>query len=183
MKIVVLLIGLVMIALQFPLHAERSLIEVYQPTSLLGTEMDGDPLGTGESLCAVIVSRPVLIGGAFPEDPVYAISLPHHIVGAPDGFPKESNLIVLVGADIHAEYGDKEHRIIADFSKAKVPENFGVTLIQVMKISALCLQKTLGDQNEKTIRITWLAPEGVSLVDAGLPSEIKKAGESGRSGD
>ncbi|MGB3117910.1 MAG: hypothetical protein WBE58_03745, partial [Verrucomicrobiales bacterium] len=88
-----------------------------------------------------------------------------------------------VGADIHAEYGDKEHRIIADFSKAKVPENFGVTLIQVMKISALCLQKTLGDQNEKTIRITWLAPEGVSLVDAGLPSEIKKAGESGRSGD
>lgn len=148
-------------------------MQVYQPTSLLGTEMDGDPLGTGEGIAATIVSRPVLVGGAFPESPVHAISLPHRITGAGEGFPEESNLIVIVGGKIHAEHGDKEHRIIADFSKAKVPENLGVTLIQVMKITAVCLNKTLGTQHERPIKITWLAPEGMSLSDAKLPAEIK----------
>lgn len=66
------------------------------------------------------------------------------------------------------------HRIIADFSKAKVPENYGVTLIQVMQMTALCLEKTLGIQHEKPIKITWLSPDGVSLAKAGLPLEIKK---------
>lgn len=173
MNIPFALLATVVVGLQCSLHAENSLMQVYQPTSLLGTEMDGDPLGTGESIAATIVSRPVLVGGAFPESPVHAISIPHRIAGAGESFPKESNLIVLVGGRIHAEYGDKEHRIIADFSKAKVPENLGVTLIQVMKITASCLYKTLGTQHGKPIKITWLAPEGMSLADAKLPPEIK----------
>ncbi len=152
-------------------------MQVYQPTSLLGTELDGDPLDTGESICATIVSRPVLIGGAFPESPVHAISLPHRIAGAGKSFPDESNLIVLVGGRVYAEHGDKEHRITADFSKAEVPKNLGVTLVQVMKMTALCLHKTLGTEHERPIKITWLAPEGISLADAKLPSEIKKTGE------
>ena len=168
---------IVVVGLQCAVHAENSLMQVYQPTSLLGTELDGDPLDTGESMSATIVSRPVLVGGAFPESPVHAISLPHRIAGAGESFPEESNLIVLVGGRIHAEHGDKEHRIIADFSTAKVPENFGVTLIQVMKITALCLQKTLGMEHEKPIKITWIAPEGTSLADAKLPPEIKKTGQ------
>ncbi|YCM42815.1 hypothetical protein V2O64_16020 [Verrucomicrobiaceae bacterium 227] len=134
--------------------------------------MDGD-LGTGESIVATIVSRPVLIGGAFPESLVHAASLPHRIACAGESFPKESNLIVLVGGRIHAEYGDKEHRIIVDFSEAKVPENLGVTLVQVMEITALCLHKTLGTQREKPIKITSIAPEGMSLADTKLPPEIK----------
>jgi hypothetical protein len=161
-------------------HAERSLIDAYQPTSLLGTEGEGDPLGTGEWIAATIVSRPVIIGGAFPESPVHAVSLPHKIAGAPDGFPVESNLIVIVGGDVHAEWGQTDDQIIADFSKAKVPENLGVTLIQAMKMTAVCLEKTLGTQHEKPIKIKWLAPEGVSPTDAKLPTEIKKTGESGR---
>ena len=148
-------------------------MQVYQPTSLLGTEMDGDPLNTGESMAATIVSRPVLVGGAFPESPVQAISLPHRIAGAGESFPSESNLIVMVGGRVHAEHGEKEHRIIADFSKAKVPENLGVTLVQVMRLTALCLHKTLGTEHGRPIKITWLAPQGMSLDDAKLPLEIK----------
>ena len=179
MKLSFLIFSLVMVALQSSLYAERSLIQVYQPTSLLGTELDDDPLETGESLAATIVSRPVIIGGAFPEAPVHAISLPHRIAGAGKDFPDESNLIVLIGAEIHAEYGDKEHRIVADFSRTKIPDNLGVTLLQVMKLSALCLQKTLGDQYQKPIRISWIAPKGVSITDGQLPLEIKKSGEAG----
>jgi hypothetical protein len=173
MKIAFALLTIVVVSLQGSLRAENSLMQVYQPTSLLGTEMDGDPLGTGESICATIVSRPVLVGGAFPESPVDAISLPHRIAGAGKNFPDESNLIVMVGGRVHAECGDKEHRIIADFSKAKVPENLGVTLLQVMKLTALCLNKTLGKEHERPIKIIWLAPQGMLLADAKLPTEIK----------
>jgi len=167
---------LVSILLPSSLDAERALIDVYQPTSLLGTDLVADPLGTGE-IAATIVIRPVIIGGAFPESPVHAISLPHKLAGVPNGFPQESNLIVIVGGKVHAEWGQTEHQIIADFSKAKVPGNLGVTLIQVMKMTAVCLQKTLGTQHEKPIKIKWLAPEGISLADARLPTEIKKTGE------
>lgn len=135
--------------------------------------MDADPLNTGESITAMIVSRPVLVGGAFPEGPVHAISLPHRIAGAGKNFPDESNLIVLVGGKVHAEHGDKGHKIVADFSHAKMPDNLGVTLLQVMKLTALCLQKTLGTEHERPIKITWLAPQGIAVTDAELPSEIK----------
>ncbi len=182
MKSLSIVAVLASVALPPLLHAERALIDVYQPTSLLGTDLDADPLGTGESLAATIVTRPVIVGGAFPESPVHAISLPHRIAGAPEGFPDESNLIVIVGAEIHAEWGETEDRIVADFSKARVPDDLGVTLIQVMKMTALCLQKTLGDQHEKPIQITWLAPEEVSLADAGLPSEIERSGEKAGAG-
>jgi hypothetical protein len=124
----------------------------------------------------------VIIGGAFPESPVHAVSLPHKIAGATEGFPEESNLIVIVGGDVRAEWGQTEDQIIADFSKAKVPENLGVTLIQVMKMTALCLEKTLGTQHEKPIKIKWLTPDGVSLTDAKLPTEIKKTGEQAGAG-
>ncbi len=163
-------------------RAERSIIAAYQPTSLLGTEGECDPLGTGEWVAATLVSRPVIVGGAFPESPVHAVSLPHKIAGATEGFPEESNLIVIVGGDVHAESGQKEDQIIADFSKAKVPENLGVTLIQVMKMTALCLEKTLGTQHEKPIKIKWLAPEGMSLADAKLPSEIRTTGKQAGTG-
>lgn len=173
MKIAFALLIIVINVLQGSLQAETLLMQVYQPTSLLGTELEGDPLETGESICATIVSRPVLVGGAFPESPVQAVSLPHRIAGSGVSFPHESNLIVLVGGRIHAEHGEKEHRIIADFSNAKVSENLGVSLIQVMRITALCLHMTLGTEHERPIKITWLAPEGMSLADAKLPTEIK----------
>lgn len=104
-------------------------------------------------------------------------SLPFtQIAGAGKNFPDESNPIGLVGGRIHAEHGDKEHRIIADFSKAKAPGNLGATLVQVMKITAICLHKTLGTGHERPIMITWTAPEGMSLADAKFPPEIKQTG-------
>lgn len=173
MKRTLLLLCIALITLHLPLHAENVLMQVYQPTSLLGTEMDGDPLESGESIAATIVSRPVLVGGAFPESPVSAVSLPHKIAGAGDHFPSESNLIVLVGGRVSAEHGQTEHKIIADFSRAKVPETLGVTLIQVMQMTAICLQKTLGDQHHIPIQISWVAPEGSSIDISKLPTQIK----------
>jgi len=80
---------------------------------------------------------------------------------------------VLVGGSIHAEHGEREHRIIADFSNAKLPEALGITLVQVMKFTALCLHKTLGTKHDRPIKIIWLAHPGMSLAKAMLPPEIK----------
>ena len=123
---------------------------------------------------ATIVSRPMIVGGAFPESAIHAISLPHRIAGADANFPNESNLIVLVGEVLQAKDGEEEHQVTADFSKAKVPENPGVTLVQVMQMTALCLEKTLGDDLQKPIQIIWIAPEGVSLSEAELPLSIER---------
>jgi len=155
------------------LHADEALIKVYQPTSLLGTEMSADPLDTGEDMDATIVSRPILTKGVFPESYVYAISLPHHITGASKKFPSESNLIVMVGGKISMDHNEKSYGLIADFSEARLPENIGLTLLQVMKLTSLCLQKTLGNKDETPLKVTWIAPEGISIVDAKLLTEIK----------
>jgi hypothetical protein len=66
-------------------HAERAIAEIFQPTSLLGTDTDDEPLKDGQIMAATILSRPILIAGAFPESPVAAMCLPHKITGATDG--------------------------------------------------------------------------------------------------
>jgi hypothetical protein len=106
-------------------YAERQIAEIFQPTSLLGTDTEDEPLKNGQAMAATILRRPVLIGGAFPESPVDAMCLPHRIAGAGDGFPVESNLIVLIGAKVQAEWGEKFHTVTADFSQARASEDFG----------------------------------------------------------
>lgn len=154
-------------------HGGSQIVEIFQPTSLLGTDTEDDPLGDGQDMAATIVSRPVVIGGAFPESPVHAMSLPHKIEGATDGFPTESNLIVLVGAEINAKWGENSHVVTADFSKAQASEDLDVTLLQVMQLTAECLRRNL--QGEGTpITILWKAPKGQETLLDQLPKEIKE---------
>jgi hypothetical protein len=156
------------------LHAERGIEEVAQPLSLLGTEADGDPLGDGESIAAVVMSRPTVVGGAFPESVVIAMCSPHRIADAPENFPQESNLIVMVGATIVAEWGEAFHTVSADFSEAKIEENSGVTIRQVMQLTAVCLQENLkGAYDGKPIKITWKAPQDLVIPEGVLPAEIE----------
>ena len=74
----------------FPVHAERQIAEIFQPTSLLGTDTEDEPLKDGQDMAASILSRPILIGDAFPESAVQAMCLPHKIAGAPEGFRREN---------------------------------------------------------------------------------------------
>jgi hypothetical protein len=74
----------------FAAHTERQIAEIFQPTSLLGTDTEDEPLKDGQTMSATILCRPILIAGAFPESPVMAMCLPHKITGATDGFPKKA---------------------------------------------------------------------------------------------
>lgn len=161
------------VLLAFAANAERQIAEIFQPTSLLGTDTEDEPLKDGQATAATILCRPMLIAGAFPESPVMAMCLPHKITGATDGFPEESNLIVLVGAEIQAEFGDKSHSVTADFSHAKVSENLGVSLLQVMQLTAECLNRNLGGRNTP-IEILWKTPKGQEALLKKLPKTITK---------
>jgi hypothetical protein len=154
--------------------AERGIEAVAQPLSLLGTEGDGDPLGDGESIAAIIMTRPTVVGGAYPESLVHAMCLPHRIADAPDNFPIESNLIVMVGAKITAEWGEAHHTVVADFSQASIDEEYGATMLQVMQLTALCLQQNLMSRSDgKPIKILWKAPQDLEIPAGSLPDEIK----------
>jgi hypothetical protein len=154
-------------------HAESGIAEIFQPTSLLGTESDDEPLKDGQIMAATILSRPILVAGAFPESPVAAMCLPHKITGATAGFPEESNLIVLVGAKIDAEFGEKFHTVTADFSHARASDDLGVTLLQVMQLSAECLQRNL-QRSSMPIKIQWKTPPRQEGLADKLPKEIKR---------
>jgi len=154
-------------------HAERGIAEIFQPTSLLGTESDDEPLKDGQVMAATILSRPILVAGAFPESPVAAMCLPHKITGATAGFPEESNLIVLVGAKLHAEFGEKFHTVSADFSHARASDDLGVTLLQVMQLTAECLQRNLRGSS-MPIKIEWKTPARQEGIADKLPKEIKR---------
>jgi hypothetical protein len=156
----------------FPVHAERKIAEIFQPTSLLGTHTEDEPLKDSQDMAATILSRPILIGGAFPESPVQTMCLPRKIAGAPDGFPKESNLIVLVGAKIDAKWGEKSHTVAADFSRAKASDDLEVTLLQVMQLTAECLQRNLRGSDSTPIKIDWKPPPGNGVLADKLPKEI-----------
>jgi len=154
-------------------HAERGIAEIFQPTSLLGTESDDEPLKDGQVMAATILSRPILVAGAFPESPVAAMCLPHKITGATAGFPEESNLVVLVGAKIDAEFGEKFHTVTADFSHARASDDLGVTLLQVMQLTAECLQRNLRGSS-MPIKIEWKTPARQEGIADKLPKEIKR---------
>jgi len=157
-----------------PLLAERSIVQVFQPTSLLGTECEDKPLSDEPFIGGSIIARPVVVGSAFPEAYVAAIALPHHIAGAPENFPKESNLIVLVNAKIEAQWGEKEHVVVLDFSKATKQTDLGVSLLQVMKLTVKCLELTLKRPDEKKpIRLIWKLPIGQETLLEQLPLKIR----------
>ena len=167
--------GLVFASVLFAVsvHAERGIAEIFQPTSLLGTESDDEPLKDGQIMAATILSRPILVAGAFPESPVAAMCLPHKITGATAGFPEESNLIVLVGAKIDAEFGEKFHTVTADFSQARASDDLGVTLLQVMQLTAECLQRNL-QGSSMPIKIQWKTPPRQEGIADKLPKAIKR---------
>lgn len=173
--IILFKVGLLFATVLFPVSApaERGIAEIFQPTSLLGTESDDEPLKDGQIMAATIMSRPILIAGAFPESPVAAMCLPHKITGATEGFPEESNLIVLIGAKIEAEFGEKFHTVTADFSQAKASDDLGVTLLQVMQLTAVCLQRNL-ERSSKPIKIQWKTPARQEGLADKLPKQIKR---------
>ena len=121
-----------------------SVVPVYEPISLHGTDVDDIISDTGEALQATVLARPMALTGAFPEDLVLAIRTPHQLpTNNPNYKVTETNLLVLCNVGISAETTGEGLLVSLDVSKLSIPAEVDLTSRQLLKLTLVALQRTL----------------------------------------
>lgn len=164
-----------------------SVVPVFEPLSLHGTDVDGAVTEIGEALQAAVMSRPMAMTGAFPEALVAAIRSPHLIPSNnPNYKVMEANLLILCGVRITAETTAEGLQVALDISTLAIPNEVDLTSRQVLKLALVALHKTLeayqADQRRPLkVNVTIEgADEGKSsLTDLGTNFEVP-GGAGGR---
>lgn len=132
-------------ALVLPLSATTiSVVPVFEPLSMHGTDVDEGITDTGEALQATVASRPMALTGAFPEALVEGIRSPHKFPSNnPNYKVEEVNLLVLCNIPISAEMTEEVLEIRMNVSGITVPEGVDLTVRQVLKLALVAIRKTL----------------------------------------
>lgn len=129
------------------LHATASTISVvpiFEPISLHGTDVDEAISDSGEALQALISSRPMAMSGDFPEALVEAIRSPHLLPSNnPNYKVQETNLLVLCNIAINAEMTQKGLLTRIDVSQLAIPPEVDLTARQILKLAIVAVRKTL----------------------------------------
>lgn len=154
-----------------------SVVPIYEPISLHGTDVDDIISETGEALQATVVPRPMALTGAFPEDLVGAIRTPHKLPSNnPNYEVTEANLLVLCNVAISAETTDEGLLVRLDVSNLSIPDEVDLTSRQLIKLTLVALQRTLEQyQSPQTepLKITFTI-EGTTENNASLKDlEVK----------
>lgn len=143
---------LALLGLSLPLAATTiSVVQIHEPISMHGTDVDDVVSDTGEVLQATIASRPMALTGAFPEALVQAIRTPHRLpTNNPNYKVEEVNLMVLCQVGISAR-AEENHslRIALDVSKLAIPEDVDLTARQVLKLALAAIRKTLEEYHQE----------------------------------
>jgi len=121
-----------------------SVVQIYEPISLHGTDVDGGVTEVGEALGATVLSRPMALTGAFPEDLVRAIRNPHLLpTNSPNYKVQEANLLVLCNVGIEAELGKEALTVRLDIASLAIPTEVDLTTRQILNLAIIALRKTL----------------------------------------
>ena len=121
-----------------------SVVPIYEPLTLSGTDSADIITDIGEALQATVMPRPMAITGAIPEALVEAIRTPHPIpTNAPNYKVKEANLLVICNLTLDAEMTEQGMTVTLDVSKLIIPEDIDMTARQLVRITFAALQKTL----------------------------------------
>lgn len=121
-----------------------SVVSVFEPLSMHGTDVDAGITDTGEALQATVESRPMALTGAMPEVLVEAIRTPHRFPSNnPNYKVEEVNLLVVCRIGISAEIEEEGLRVALDVSGLTVPEPVDLTARQVIKLALVAIRKTL----------------------------------------
>ena len=118
--------------------------QVWQPLSLLGTDVESVPNVASVVPRAVSMPRPVVVSGAIPEGVVAAIAVEHPMAAV--GWHTELsavNLLNVAKVDLMALLDGNTLTVQFDLSEAGVPKKYGVTLEQVLDLGIDSLRKTL----------------------------------------
>lgn len=123
-----------------------TVVPIYEPLSLQGTDADGEMLDAGKALRATVMPRPMALSGAFPEALADAIRSPHRIPSNnPNYRTDEANLLVLCKIGIEAEMTENELLVRLDVSGIRIPEDVDLTSRQVLRLAIIAVRKTLED--------------------------------------
>lgn len=150
-----------------------SVVPIYEPLTLHGTDAADIITDIGEALQATVMSRPMAITGAIPEALVEAIRTPHPIpTNAPNYKVKEANLLVLCNLTLEAEMTPEGMTVTLDVSKLAIPEDVDMTSRQLIRITFAALQKTLESYQQQqlaplhvTIKINGTTEKNANLKE------------------
>jgi hypothetical protein len=147
-----------------------TVVPIFEPLSLHGTDGDDAISEIGETLQATVIQRPMAMTGAFPEALVDAIRSPHLIpTNNPNYKVQEANLLVLCNIGISGEMVDNVLTVRFDVSQLAIPPEVDLTTRQVLKLAILALRKTLDEYHRPQTQ-----PLSVSVIIEG--ADDAKAG-------
>ena len=134
-----------LLALALPVLATTiSVVQIHEPLSMHGTDVDEGITETGEALQATVAARPMALTGAFPETLIEAIRTPHKFpTNNPNYKVEEVNLLVLCNIRITAETKEDGLHVVLNVSQLAVPEGVDLTARQVLKLALVAIRKTL----------------------------------------
>jgi hypothetical protein len=150
-----------------------SVVPIYEPISLHGTDVDDIISDTGEALQVTVLARPMALTGAFPEVLVEAIRTSHKIpTNNPNYKVTEANLLILCSVGIAAETTEEGLLVSLDVSQLKIPTEVDLTSRQLLKITLVALQRTLEEYHRPQteplkviVAITGTNEKNASLKD------------------
>jgi len=148
-----------------------TMVPIYEPLSLHGTDGDEVISDTGEALQATVMPRPMALTGAFPETLVDSICTPHKIpTNNPNYKVLEANLLVLCHIGLAAELSADGLHVRLDVSKLSIPAEVDLTSRQVLKLAIVAVRKTLEEyQKPQTGGLTvFIEIIGVDQAKASL---------------
>lgn len=135
---------------------------IFQPLSLHGTDVDYE--FEGETIQARVLSRPMVLSGALPEELVSAVGSSYRMPAVLNYTERECNLLRLYGLEITGEMtGEADLKIIIDLSASEAPKDVVLPLRTVLKLTISALKQTLKDSHLIENR-----PLNVTLEFAGL---------------
>jgi hypothetical protein len=148
-----------------------TMVPVFEPLSLHGTDGDEAISDTGEALQACVMSRPMAMTGAFPEVLVDAIRSPHQVpTNNPNYKVQEANLLVLANIGISGEMTDGGLTVRLDVTQLTIPPEVDLTARQILKLAIVAVRKTLEEyQNPQSQPLAVaLVIEGADEAKSGL---------------
>lgn len=145
-------------------------VRLYQPISLHGTDGAGDEDGD-EVMQAAVMSRPMALAGAIPEDLVKAVGDPCKISSNSPAYTiEEANLLLICKIGLSVEMLEDRLLVRLDISKLAMPEEVDLTARQVLTMSIKSIRRTLeayfshSDENLPwEVRITGTKESNASL--------------------
>ncbi|MBK1881399.1 hypothetical protein JIN85_03165 [Luteolibacter pohnpeiensis] len=121
-----------------------SMVPIFEPLSLHGTDSDDAISEIGEALQATVLCRPMALTGAFPEVLVDSIRSPHKVpTNNPNYTVDEVNLLVLCNVGISGEMTDDGLLVRLDVANLSIPADVDLTSRQVLNLAIVALRKTL----------------------------------------